>query len=260
MRMARACVLSVLLAALSVSCTKAPTQPSVGGTGTADQFTLALDPGASVPYTFAVAQTTNVEVTLASVVDALGQVKKVTLAMAVGKVDADGVTCDPGRTVNTSPSLKAQIAQTLNPGSYCVLVTDTGALTDIGTATVVGRIIQNGPITSNAPATNTTETFSSNIAAGGSSSRTFYVRVPGTLSVTLQTLTPPSIVTLGVGIPGLNNEGCNLNTTVTTGPGPTPQITVPVDLSSYCVRVYDSGGLVTGSNGLASFTIQIVHP
>ena len=243
---------------LTVSCTSAPTQPTVGGAGTIDQFTLAVDILASVPYTFAVTQTSNAAVTLASVVDSQGQISKTPLSFAVGSESTDGLTCTPLTTVTTAASLKPQINTTLNPGSYCVLVSDPGTLTD--SVTVVGRVILNGPIPVTASGSAKTETFASNIPAGGSASRTFYVTEPGIVSVTLQSLSPPSSAVLGVGIPGLDNTGCNLNTSVKATASSTPQITVPVDIASFCVRLYDDGSLITGPNGLASFTIQIVHP
>ena len=241
----------------SDGCSKTPTQPtSTAAQGTIDQFTASLDVLASVPYTFVITQTTNVTVTLVSVIDAAGLVSPAALGLAVGTTP-DGTTCTPVTSVRTAPALTAQIRSTLNPGNYCVQVSDPGVLT--GTSTVVVRIIQNPPIPPPA-STTATETFASNIAAGGLASKTFYASQPGTISVTLSSLTPSSTAGLAVGVPGLDGNGCNLNAMLKTGPGSSPQFTLPVDTAPYCVRIFDAGGLATGANGLASFSITIVHP
>ena len=254
--MSRARFALIAVALLTTACGTTPTQPtSTGSSSTIDQFVGSLDVLGSVPYTFILSQTTNVAVTLTSVVDAAGQVSRAALGLGVGTTD--GTTCTPTTSLNTVAALKAQIVTTLNPGNYCVNVTDIGNLAD--TSTFAIRIIQNPPIPA-AAATTTTETFSSNIAAGGFVSRTFYAAEPGTISVTLQSLTPSSSAGLAVGVPGLNGIGCNLNTTIRTAPGSSPQITLPVDISPYCVRLFDAGGLLTGANGLAGFSITIVHP
>jgi hypothetical protein len=103
-----------------------------------------------------------------------------------------------------------------------------------------------------------TETFSGQFVPGGSASRGFTAASPGTVSVTLTQIGPPAdvVVGLGVGIPQASGAGCHLTQTVQAGAASSPQITVPVDAGSYCLRVYDPGTLVAQ----VAFSVTIVRP
>jgi hypothetical protein len=103
-----------------------------------------------------------------------------------------------------------------------------------------------------------TETFSGQFVPGGSASRTFTAVSSGTVSITLAQIGPPAdaVVGLAVGIPQTNGSGCHLTQAVQAGASSSPQITVPVDAGTYCIRLHDPGTLP----GPIAFTVTIVRP
>ena len=110
------------------------------------------------------------------------------------------------------------------------------------------------PTTPSNPSTPTSETWSSTVAPGGESSRSFSVNSAGTISVTLTAA--GDTLGLGVGLPRVTGGGCRLGVTVTTPPGSTPQITTSADEGQYCVQVYDLGTLTDP----VGFAVKIDHP
>jgi hypothetical protein len=65
------------------------------------------------------------------------------------------------------------------------------------------------------------------------------------------------MVGVGIGIPGASTSICSLSVSLNATAGSTPQITVPVDAGTYCVEVYDAGGLQAPG---AAFSMTIAHP
>jgi hypothetical protein len=59
---------------------------------------------------------------------------------------------------------------------------------------------------------------------------------------------------LGIGVPRNVNAGCRLTISQVDAPG--LSLSIPADAGSYCVQVFDDGGVVKQS----SFSVQIVHP
>ncbi len=115
----------------------------------------------------------------------------------------------------------------------------------------------NGTSTPTAPSTTTKtgpESWSTTLAPGGTSSRSFTVTAAGTINVTLESA--GSTVGLGVGLPRVTGGGCRLGVSVTTGGGSAPQITTQADAGQYCVQVFDLGTLTDP----ISFTLKIDHP
>jgi len=114
------------------------------------------------------------------------------------------------------------------------------------------------PTTSPTPTSPVTETFSGQFTPGGSAARAFTAAAAGTVSITLTQIGPPSdaAVGLGIGIPQSNGSGCLLTQTVAATASTTPQITAAVDAGTYCVRLYDTGSLVTQ----VAFIVTIVRP
>lgn len=115
------------------------------------------------------------------------------------------------------------------------------------------------PPTAPAPTpTTTTVTFASNLAVGGSSSRSFEVTRAGVVSVTLTNVGNSTTVKagLGVGIPLSDGSGCVLSRSVETTAGNTAQLELAVDVGKYCVQIYDSGTLT----GVVPFSINLVYP
>jgi hypothetical protein len=105
--------------------------------------------------------------------------------------------------------------------------------------------------------TSVTDTFSSAIAIGGSTSRTFAVSSAGTVQVTLTSYGAGQPAGLGIGVPTSTvGAPCALTQSVITAPGGSPQIVTTADAGSYCVQIYDIGNL----SGDTGFTITIQHP
>jgi hypothetical protein len=138
-----------------------------------------------------------------------------------------------------------------------VLRTTLAALVLASSLTLAG-CDDDPPTTPNPTPTTTTVVFSSNLAVGGASSRSFEVTRAGTVSATLvavaNSLTIP--VGLGIGIPLADGSGCVLSRSVETLPGTTAQLELAVDAGKYCVQIYDPGTLTS----VAPFTINLIYP
>jgi hypothetical protein len=114
-----------------------------------------------------------------------------------------------------------------------------------------------GSKTPTAPSTTSTamsESWSSVVAPGGTSSRSFTVNASGTIAVTLTGA--GATLGLGVGLPRVTGGGCRLGVTVNASPGSSPQISTAADAGQYCVQVYDLGML----KDPVSFALKIDHP
>ena len=114
------------------------------------------------------------------------------------------------------------------------------------------------PTTPEPTPTTTTVVFSSNLAMGGSTTRSFDVTRAGTVSATLVAVANSLTIKvgLGVGIPLADGTGCVLSRSVETLPGTTAQLELNVDIGKYCVQIYDPGTLT----GVAAFTINLIYP
>jgi hypothetical protein len=112
----------------------------------------------------------------------------------------------------------------------------------------------NTPTTPSTTSKTVTENWSSVIAPGGTSTRSFTVNSAGTIAVTLTGA--PATVGLGVGLPRTNGGGCRLGVAVNALPGTTPQISTQADAGQYCVQVYDLGTLTDP----VGFSMKIEHP
>ncbi len=103
-----------------------------------------------------------------------------------------------------------------------------------------------------------TETFAGQIAVRGGASGSFSAAWAGTATITLAQIGPPADVTvgLGVGIPQSDGAGCYLTQTLRAGASSVPQLTVPVEAGTYCVRLFDTGTLTSQ----VAFSVTIVRP
>ena len=109
------------------------------------------------------------------------------------------------------------------------------------------------PTTPSNPSGTMTENWSSVVAPGGASTRSFTLNSAGTIVVTL---TAGPTVGLGVGLPRTTGGGCRLGVSVNASPGTTPQISTQADAGQYCVQVYDLGML----SDPVGFALKIEHP
>ncbi len=138
-----------------------------------------------------------------------------------------------------------------------VLRTSLAAIVLASSLTLAG--CGDDPATTPTPTpTTTTVVFSSNLAMGGSTSRSFDVTRAGTVSATLVAVGGSTTlkVGLGVGIPLSDGTGCVLSRSVETVPGTTAQLELNVDIGKYCVQIYDPGTLTS----VAAFTINLIYP
>jgi len=103
-----------------------------------------------------------------------------------------------------------------------------------------------------------TETWAGQLPVGSAASRSFTAASAGTASITLTQVGPPADVTIGlaVGIPQSDGAGCYLTQTIQTGASAAPQLTVPVEAGTYCVRLFDTGTLISQ----VAFGVTIVRP
>jgi hypothetical protein len=107
------------------------------------------------------------------------------------------------------------------------------------------------------PAGPGTESFNAIMAPGGTAVRTFTASAAGTVTVTLNSTSPGTVVGLGVGIPGTSKGGCDMTSTVTASGGSAPQLSAPVSAGDFCAGTFDLG--TVGSNGVL-VSMTIVHP
>jgi hypothetical protein len=125
----------------------------------------------------------------------------------------------------------------------------------IGAAMLVyGCGSNNTPTTPTNTSTTMTENWSSVVAPGGTSTRSFTVNSAGTIAVTLTGAA--ATVGVGVGLPRTNGGGCRLGVAVDASAGTTPQISTQADPGQYCVQVYDLGTLTDP----IGFSMKIEHP
>ena len=110
------------------------------------------------------------------------------------------------------------------------------------------------PTTPSTTSKTTSENWSSAVAPGGTSSRSFTVNASGTITVTLTGA--GATLGVGVGLPRVTGGGCRLGVTVNASPGSSPQISTAADAGQYCVQVYDLGTLTDP----VAFALKIDHP
>jgi hypothetical protein len=110
------------------------------------------------------------------------------------------------------------------------------------------------PTTPSNTSNTVTENWSSVVAPGGTSTRSFTVNRAGPIVVTLTTAA--TTLGLGVGLSRTSGGGCRLGVAVNASPGTTPQINTQADAGQYCVQVYDLGTIIDP----IGFALKIEHP
>jgi hypothetical protein len=101
----------------------------------------------------------------------------------------------------------------------------------------------------------TTVTWTTLLYAKGAASRTFVASQAGIVTVTLQGAAVP--IGIAVGVPAVaSGAGCRASASVTAASSDTPQLTIGVEAGTYCVLVFDVGGIVDS----IGFSVTLVHP
>lgn len=101
----------------------------------------------------------------------------------------------------------------------------------------------------------TSFTFATSFTARGSATRTFDQVVTGTVTVTLNSVTPDVALGIGVGVPGSAGGACNLTRAEIVRAGSAPQITLRAEPGTWCVRVWDPGTVAE----LVSFSMAVTY-
>jgi len=125
-----ATVIAACLTGAACASTTAPTEAD--STITPLEFTTltfagTLETKGSGFYSFAVSQAGPVSLTLAAVQTPGGAALSIPIGIGVGIPSGTG--CARSTSQSTVPGLAAQLTLTLNPGTYCAAVFDTGNLT-----------------------------------------------------------------------------------------------------------------------------------
>jgi hypothetical protein len=247
-------VLVLLVAALAAagcgnnSSVTAPSTPSIP-----EAFSGSLPVQGSSFYSFTVSTAGTVSLSLSSLTsNPLSPASSSVVRLGLGVPLGTG--CSVSTSIDTTAGLTTQLTAPVNPDVYCVNIADIGNLTGPTDFTILIRQNFTPPSSTAAPVT---ETFASFLASGGSSTHRFPISQGGTISITLTSVTPSSIVGLGIGIPGSTSSNCEFSSSLNTTSGSTPQLTVTADAGTYCVQLYDPGGL--NSPGV-SFSATITHP
>lgn len=101
----------------------------------------------------------------------------------------------------------------------------------------------------------TSFTYATTFTVNGAVTRTFDQISPGTVSMTLTSVTPDVALAIGVGIPRIGSTGCNLTRSVVVKAGPSPQLSLAAEPGLWCVRVWDPGTVTDR----VSFSLSVQH-
>ena len=120
------CVIGLLTTACGGNNT--PTTPTTPALPSSEVFTGTLGVQGSSFYSFTVAASGNVSITLASLVPkAPGPAANTVMGLGVGT--PDGTDCAVTNSVATAPGLTAQLVNSLTAATYCARIYDLGGLT-----------------------------------------------------------------------------------------------------------------------------------
>ena len=115
------------------------------------------------------------------------------------------------------------------------------------------------PTPSNGSGIPVVDQFSGTLQPSGDAFYAFSMSAAGDVSLTLISVTGPSVPAdalfpLGIGQPV--GTGCTASVDIAAKPGGTPQFTVTKAAGVYCVRIADNARL----GAAATFVLNIVHP
>jgi hypothetical protein len=249
-------VVSLASAGCGDSTDGTPTAPSGGGAFT-ETFAGTLKTGGTAFYSFAIGATNlgqpaNLFITLTSVTTTATGAVVTGVSPQIGIGVPAGTGCALNQSVLAPPGLAPQISVFLAPGTYCVSITDTGGLT--GDSDFAVRITQ-GAL--NVQSSTSPETFASNLAVKGTSTRTFTIAGGtsiGTVTATLSSVTPSQTVGFAIGVWRSDNNTCSLTASAETTGG--ASFSLPASQGIYCIKVFDTGTLTD----FVAFSVAIAHP
>jgi hypothetical protein len=247
-------IVILLFSIAAAACGDSPTSPSTTSTTPALSQLLSGTVsvgGTDASATFTLTAALTVNVTLVGLTRPSNGLP-LTNTVRLGLGSWDGTTCTPISSVSAAPALTAHLSVALGTGTYCASVTDTGGLPEASTYAIRVLGWSGAPPTSTS---STTDSFSTALAVGGTSGRTFVANGAGTVTVNL-TSGGSDTQPLGLGLGWWDGATCRVSVEVLANPGADPQITTSVDAATYCVRLRDPGGF----SGQIDFYVNIVHP
>jgi len=225
--------LVAVLALSGCSDPQTPTTPTTPATvpTSLNTFVAHIEPLGQAQFFFQLIESSAaVRVTLAALTtDGQSRALDAALRMQVGAPTTDG--CADTLATTTAAGLKSQVQGTLPIGTYCVQVKDLGSMAEGGDVTI--RIHIQPPADADSTGT---ETFASNLALNGFSSRSFVAKQTGQVTATLDSLGAPdgSTIVMGIGVQGDNTQtACRLSTMLPVLPGGI--VTAAVDPGFYCI-------------------------
>jgi hypothetical protein len=122
------CLFAIGLLTTACGSNNTPTTPTTPALPSAEVFSGTLTAQGSSFYSFTVAATGNVSITLASLVPkAPGPAVSTVMGLGVGT--PSGTDCEVTNSVTTAPGLTAQLVNSLTPATYCAKIYDLGELT-----------------------------------------------------------------------------------------------------------------------------------
>jgi hypothetical protein len=212
-------------------------------------FTGTAAPGATPAHQFTLVGSAPLRVQLASLMAGDEPVfAPITLTFGA----ADGLACRPLSSVSAIASLVSPIRLEVVPGTYCVALADTSALPG---DTFYALRVQSGVFPATGPPA--TIAYSAPLLPGGAATRVFTAHRDGGVIVTMDSITPPGVQVLGVGLgipePGTSGQ-CLLTTRLIVARN--RLIGAAVDAGTLCLRVFDPGTLPEPG----SFSVRIEHP
>jgi hypothetical protein len=233
--------------------TATTTSPTTTVTTTATTiYSGTLSMGGTQFQAFDVLQALGVTVTLTGLrMSGTSTTVSTPVKLSIGSPASDLSSCVGTSSLTVTPGFTSQISQQLIGGGYCFSLSDLGGLT--GDVDFTVRLTQSAAGAVNLGAAGT-ETFSSNIYPLGSDTRTFAASQSGSVVATLQSVSPAAALGFGVVVPAADNT-CMLTTSFTVAAGSNQQFSAQADPGTYCVKVYDAGGLQTR----VLFQVQITH-
>jgi hypothetical protein len=225
----------ILIAATGCSGVLTPT----AAVHTDSQFSTAvLAPGGSNMTTFTLTATTIVGVDLVAVTSsATGQVLTPAMSLVLG-TPSGATTCTPLTTKSVTPALVAQIQQSLQAGTYCAGVTDTG-LAEPGVTTVRINTSTSAPV--NIPNPTNIDVYSSIVGASGSATHQLAIAFNGSTNIAF--VSASSAASIGVAFGVWDGQACRLSQALTTPATGTTIMAFTTDPGNYCIRVFDVGQL-----------------
>jgi hypothetical protein len=248
-RLIPAALVAALLASGAPGCSS-PTSTTTPYLATAQYFAGSITVAGAASYVLSPTSATLYLITLGSLTSLANAPLSSNVVLAFGT--ESGTDCLPITTVTVGASLVSQIIKAVDPGSYCVSITDAGSLQDttnffVRIVSVTGSRIAPVPVP-------VTETFTSDVLPTTSAGRSFNTQTTNPISLTLQsTGTPGVVLGLSVGVRDLST--CHITQTVKTAAGGTAQLTINADAGIYCAVVSDPGTLAAPT----TFTVSIGH-